>query len=36
MLAATEVKMSGIEKKVKRITYNISFVKHAARKFLEV
>ena len=36
MPAATEVKMSGSEKKLNRTTYNISLIKRVSRKFLEV
>ena len=36
MLAATNVKMSGSEKKVNRNTYNISSIKRLTGKFLEV
>ena len=36
MLAATEVKMSGSEKKLNRTAYNISLIKRVSRKFLEV
>ena len=36
MLAATWVKMSDSGKKVNKSTYDISFIKRVARKFLEV
>ena len=36
MLAATWVKMSDSEKKVNKNMYDISSIKRAARKFLEV